>query len=114
MNLIIICYQSLCYLIKTTNRKYLQEKSDARLRLVNEILQGMRLIKLRAWENVFEDRIRRTRNHELKLLNKDSVYWALISNSFYIKLSIKKCKKRCRQFVFLYNFYTCFYNLIAI
>lgn len=57
----------------------LQEKSDARLRLVNEILQGMRLIKLRAWENVFEDRVRNTRDQELKLLNKDSVYWTLIS-----------------------------------
>lgn len=64
--------------------KCFQEKSDARLRLVNEILQGMRLIKLRAWENVFKDRIRRTRNQELKLLNKDSVYWALISNFSYV------------------------------
>ncbi|XP_072749305.1 ATP-binding cassette sub-family C member Sur isoform X2 [Anoplolepis gracilipes] len=61
------------------NFKSIAEKSDARLRLVNEILQGMRLIKLRAWENVFEDRIRRTRNEELKLLNKDSVYWTLIN-----------------------------------
>jgi len=68
--------------------KYSQEKSDARLRLVNEILQGMRLIKLRAWENVFDDRIRKTRNQELKLLNKDSVYWALISNFSYIEISI--------------------------
>ncbi|XP_029661257.1 ATP-binding cassette sub-family C member Sur [Formica exsecta] len=61
------------------NSKSIAERSDARLRLVNEILQGMRLIKLRAWENVFEDRIRRTRNQELKLLNKDSVYWAVIN-----------------------------------
>lgn len=65
-----------------------------RLRLVNEILQGMRLIKLRAWENVFEDRMRRTRNQELRLLNKDSVYWALISNFSYIKISIKKRRKK--------------------
>lgn len=56
-----------------------QEKSDARLRLLNEILQGIRLIKLHAWENLFEDRIRKTREQELKLLKKDSVYWALIS-----------------------------------
>ncbi|XP_025268777.1 ATP-binding cassette sub-family C member Sur isoform X2 [Camponotus floridanus] len=61
------------------NSKSVAEKSDARLRLVNESLQGMRLIKLRAWENVFDDRIRKTRNQELKLLNKDSVYWALIN-----------------------------------
>ncbi|KAL0120319.1 hypothetical protein PUN28_008165 [Cardiocondyla obscurior] len=61
------------------NSKFIAEKSDARLRLLNEILQGIRLIKLRAWENLFEDRIRKTRNQELKLLKKDSVYWALIN-----------------------------------
>ncbi|XP_020299812.1 ATP-binding cassette sub-family C member Sur [Pseudomyrmex gracilis] len=61
------------------NSKFIAEKSDTRLRLVNEILQGMRLIKLRAWENVFEDRVCETRDQELKLLNKDSVYWALIN-----------------------------------
>ncbi|RLU19415.1 hypothetical protein DMN91_007972 [Ooceraea biroi] len=61
------------------NSKSIADKSDARLRLVNEILQGMRLIKLRAWENVFEERIRKTRDQELKLLDKDSVYWAFIN-----------------------------------
>ncbi|XP_011881729.1 PREDICTED: ATP-binding cassette sub-family C member Sur [Vollenhovia emeryi] len=61
------------------NSKSIAERSDARLRLLNEILQGIRLIKLHAWENLFEDRIRRTRDQELKLLRKDSVYWALIN-----------------------------------
>lgn len=69
----------------------------------------MRLIKLRAWENVFEDRIRRTRNQELKLLNKDSVYWAVISNFSYIKISIilyniYKTREKMRTITFLYNF----------
>ncbi|XP_012522703.2 ATP-binding cassette sub-family C member Sur [Monomorium pharaonis] len=61
------------------NSKSIAEKSDARLRLLNEILQGIRLIKLRAWENLFEDRIRGAREQELKLLKKDSIYWALIN-----------------------------------
>ncbi|XP_012055355.1 PREDICTED: ATP-binding cassette sub-family C member Sur [Atta cephalotes] len=61
------------------NSKSIAEKSDTRLRLLNEILQGIRLIKLRAWENLFEERIYRTRNEELKLLKKDSIYWALIN-----------------------------------
>lgn len=59
----------------------MQEKSDARLRLVNEILQGMRLVKLRAWEKLFETRVKNTRNEELSLLDKDSLYWALISKA---------------------------------
>ncbi|XP_077281722.1 sulfonylurea receptor [Temnothorax americanus] len=61
------------------NSKSIAEKSDTRLRLLNEILQGIRLIKLRAWENLFEDRICRARDQELKLLKKDSVYWTLIN-----------------------------------
>jgi len=39
----------------------------------------MRLIKLRAWESIFEERVRNTRDQELKLLDKDSMYWAFIS-----------------------------------
>ncbi|XP_014489002.1 PREDICTED: ATP-binding cassette sub-family C member Sur [Dinoponera quadriceps] len=62
----------------SVNSTCITEKSDARLRLVNEILQGMRLIKLRAWENVFEDRIRKARDEELKLLDKNSIYCTLI------------------------------------
>ncbi|XP_011635575.1 ATP-binding cassette sub-family C member Sur [Pogonomyrmex barbatus] len=61
------------------NSKFIAEKSDARLRLLNEILQGIRFIKLHAWENLFENRIRKTRDQELKLLKKDSIYWTLIN-----------------------------------
>ncbi|KAH0954120.1 hypothetical protein HN011_011629 [Eciton burchellii] len=61
------------------NSTSIADKSDARLRLVNEILQGMRLIKLRAWESVFEERVRNTRDQELKLLDKDSMYWTFIN-----------------------------------
>lgn len=39
----------------------------------------MRLVKLRAWEKIFEEKIRRTRDEELKMLDKDSFYWTLIS-----------------------------------
>lgn len=49
------------------------------MRLMNEILQGMRLIKLRAWEEIFERKIRKARNDELRMLDKDSFYWTLIS-----------------------------------
>lgn len=46
----------------------------------------MRLVKLRAWEVVFEKRIKKTRNEELNLLDKDSIYWGLIS--IFIKIDI--------------------------
>ncbi|XP_063983768.1 ATP-binding cassette sub-family C member Sur-like isoform X2 [Diachasmimorpha longicaudata] len=61
------------------NLKTVAEKSDSRLKLLNEILQGMRLVKLRAWELIFERRIQHTRDIELSLLDKDSLYWGLIT-----------------------------------
>ncbi|XP_076160818.1 sulfonylurea receptor isoform X2 [Ptiloglossa arizonensis] len=61
------------------NFKSVAKGSDARLRLVNEILQGMRLVKLRAWEDIFEGKIKKTRNDELRTLDRDSFYWTLIN-----------------------------------
>ncbi|XP_043258607.1 ATP-binding cassette sub-family C member Sur [Colletes gigas] len=61
------------------NFKFVAKGSDSRLRLVNEVLQGKRLVKLRAWEDIFERKIRKTRNDELKMLDRDSFYWTLIN-----------------------------------
>lgn len=64
---------------------------------MNEVLQGMRLIKLRAWEKVFENRIHKTRDQELKLLDKDSVYWTLISKLIRFRQNV--CYIRKREFI---------------
>ncbi|XP_044013895.1 ATP-binding cassette sub-family C member Sur-like [Aphidius gifuensis] len=61
------------------NLKLISEKSDARLKLLNEILQGIKFVKLRGWENIFEKRIKKTRDEELELLDNDSLYWGLIT-----------------------------------
>lgn len=59
----------------------LQNLSDKRLQLTNEVLQGIRLVKLCGWENEFVDRITDARNNELDLLDKDSIYWGSMSTS---------------------------------
>ena len=60
---------------------------------MNEIFQGMRLVKLRAWEKIFEEKIRRTRDEELKMLDKDSFYWTLISKFRFLD----RCKSVFRS-----------------
>jgi hypothetical protein len=55
--------------------------SDERLRQMNEVLQGIRLLKLYGWECLYEDHILRTRAKELRLLDKDSLYWAIMSKT---------------------------------
>lgn len=69
------------YLKKVYNRfiNLFKEWSDERLRQTNEVLQGVRLLKLCGWENEFSNRILKTRNKELEALDKDSLYWALMS-----------------------------------
>lgn len=46
---------------------------------MTEILQGMHVIKLYVWEDLFNERILNLREVELKLLNKDSIYWSFLS-----------------------------------
>ncbi|XP_050524591.1 ATP-binding cassette sub-family C member Sur-like isoform X2 [Daktulosphaira vitifoliae] len=59
----------------SANSKKIATLSDKRLQLTNEVLQGIRLVKLCGWENDFVDRISEARNNELNLLDKDSLYW---------------------------------------
>jgi hypothetical protein len=59
----------------------LQDVSDERLRQMNEVLQGIRLLKLYGWECLYGDRILHTRAKELRLLDKDSFYWAIMSKT---------------------------------
>lgn len=57
----------------------LQDWTDKRLRQTNEVLQGVRLLKLCGWEDDFMDRILHTRHKELVALDKDSLYWGILS-----------------------------------
>ncbi|KAJ9596446.1 hypothetical protein L9F63_012530, partial [Diploptera punctata] len=63
----------------STNSKAITDVSDERLRQMNEVLQGVRLLKLYGWECLYGNRVLKTRSKELKLLDKDSLYWALMT-----------------------------------
>lgn len=56
-----------------------QTSTDERLQHISELLMGIKIIKLNAWEKVFAEKIQRSREDELKCLNKDSVYWTIMS-----------------------------------
>ncbi|XP_071446866.1 ATP-binding cassette sub-family C member Sur isoform X2 [Hetaerina americana] len=63
----------------STNSKTVSEVSDERLRKTNEILQGIKLLKLYGWEEVYLKEIEKIREKELHLLDKDSFYWAVMT-----------------------------------
>uniref|UniRef100_A0A090X906 Putative multidrug resistance-associated protein/mitoxantrone resistance protein n=2 Tax=Ixodes ricinus TaxID=34613 RepID=A0A090X906_IXORI len=49
------------------------DSKDSRLRQTNEILNGIRVIKLNAWEPPFTERVKRTRSEELSAVKKYSI-----------------------------------------
>lgn len=54
------------------------EQKDSRIKLVNEVLNGMKVIKLYAWENPFKLLIMAIRKAELIVLRK----YSLLNASF--------------------------------
>ncbi|XP_021701403.1 ATP-binding cassette sub-family C member Sur [Aedes aegypti] len=62
----------------SANSKKTSECTDERLRRINEVLLGIKLIKLSAWEGVFREKISKARRKELKHLDWDSCYWTMM------------------------------------
>ncbi len=53
-----------------TLQKALSGVRDERIKLTNEVLSGMKVIKLQAWEREFQNRITNVRERELDLFRK--------------------------------------------
>lgn len=69
------------------NSKDIAKCTDHRISKITEILHGMDVIKLYVWEDLFKEKILQLRELELKLLNKDSVYWSFLSMRLFLHLA---------------------------
>lgn len=49
------------------------ENKDERIKVINELLGGIKVLKLYAWEPIFEKQVMKIRDNEIKLLRK-SIY----------------------------------------
>lgn len=56
-----------------------QEYSNERLKQTNEMLRGIKLLKLYAWENIFCSRVEKTRRKEMTSLRAFAVYTSISS-----------------------------------
>ena len=54
-------------------------KKDSRIKLLNEILNGIKVIKFYAWENPFKELVMKIRKGELNILRK---YMILVSTAY--------------------------------
>lgn len=97
-----------------------QEHSTDRLKKTSEILKGIKLLKLYAWENIFCDSVEETRGKELTSLRTFAFYtsmssktsqvtilWWLSSKSSSLSLNSfherchSHCCRSCREFVII-------------
>lgn len=71
-------------------RKQTALKTDERVRLMDEIISGIQVIKMYAWEKPFAKLIRLARKAELKIIMKSSYVRALFMtfNLFTTRLSL--------------------------
>lgn len=56
-----------------------QEYSSERLKKTNELLRGIKLLKLYAWEHIFRDSVDETRQKELTSLKAFALYTSVSS-----------------------------------
>ena len=60
----------------------LMRQKDKRSKLVDEILNGIKIIKLYSWEESFKKKITNIRNEEVRCLNKSAYYMVGIAFAF--------------------------------
>lgn len=53
---------------------YEMQKKDERIKLINELLGGIKVLKLYAWEPSFEEKVLQIRDKEIKVLKKSTYY----------------------------------------
>ncbi|KAJ1514976.1 Multidrug resistance-associated protein 1 [Coelomomyces lativittatus] len=58
----------------STYRKQVQTQTDARMKIMHEVLQGIKIIKLFTWEPSFVHHLESVRDQELKLVRKISIW----------------------------------------
>lgn len=60
-----------------------QEYSSERLKKTNELLRGIKLLKLYAWERIFCDSVEETRGKELTSLQAFALYTSISSKALF-------------------------------
>ncbi len=76
---LIIPLQLLVGKLMSDNNKKIQKCQDRRLSVSNEVIQGMKTIRLSCLENLTIGTIKQARNEELKFLMRDSWLWSVMA-----------------------------------
>jgi len=66
---------------QAVNREQLKSK-DKRVRRIYELLNSLKIVKLYAWENLFDKRVQECRDTEIRFLKKNAILKAMINFVF--------------------------------
>lgn len=77
----------LCVCLKQRQNVYM-EKKDTRIKLMNELLNGMKVLKLYAWEEAFEQEILKIRDNEVLTTKQSFNYYIPSTVPQYIYYSL--------------------------
>lgn len=67
---------------KRAQKRTMKEK-DTRLKILSDLLNGIRLVKLNYWNPLFNSRVTETRNEEVKNFKKYQVFYQVSNINFY-------------------------------
>lgn len=83
------------------------KQTDARIRTLNLILQGIQTIKIHAWEKPFMNMIQKIRKCELVLTSKSVDRCLIFVNAFQERVTIHpRCVHSARSAVQFFNYIT--------
>lgn len=79
------------------------KNKDSRIKLMNEMLNGIKVLKLYAWEMAFKEKVSQIRENELKVLKKAAYLGAVstftwVCAPFLVSLTAACCSLRKRLF----------------
>jgi ATP-binding cassette subfamily C (CFTR/MRP) protein 1 len=95
-------------IIATKSRKLQMaqmKKKDDRVKLMNEILTGIKVLKLYAWEKSFQNQIMKIRQEEIVILKKAAYLSA--TSSFLMTCAPFMVSLVRNRAIFLVTFYVC-------
>eukprot|EP00042_Codosiga_hollandica_P051167 m.624142 g.624142 ORF g.624142 m.624142 type:complete len:1306 (+) comp58229_c0_seq3:123-4040(+) len=62
----------------------ISHQSDRRLKIVSELLEGIRILKMYAWERPFFGLVQRVRREEVSLLARSNAWWATVIGLVFV------------------------------
>lgn len=78
------------------------KSKDNRIKLMNEVLNGIKVLKLYAWELAFKDKVSQIRESELRVLKK-SAYLAAVSTFTWVCAPFLVRMPRCNVVIQRFN-----------